>query len=128
MGLANFPYINEIIAKRRAIIDIYDESLSGVIQRPKKQESLEYNYAYYPVLFKDENKLLKVFDALRKEDIFPRRYFYPSLNNLPYLDRYQPCPISEDISSRIACLPLYPMLNYVDIERICNIIRKTING
>lgn len=124
MGLANFPYIDEIIEKRKAISNIYDNELENIVQIPKKQEFLKYNYAYYPVVFKSEEELIKIFNALNNEDIYPRRYFYPSLNKLPYLKDYKPCPISEDICSRIACLPLYPMIEPNIIRNICSIIKR----
>ena len=127
MGLANFPYINEIIENRKTISELYDKELEGIIQRPEKQSELQYNYAYYPIVFKNEEELLKAFKALNKEDIYPRRYFYPSLNTLPYIKEKQSCPISENICSRIACLPLYPDLSKENALRICKIIRGCIN-
>lgn len=126
MGLANIPYINKIISERKRISDLYDLLLQNIIKRPGKQEFLDYNYAYYPVLFNSEKELLNVFSALNKQGIYPRRYFYPSLNTLPYLNNKINCPISEDISSRIACLPLYVGLDDSDVERICSIIRGNI--
>ncbi len=128
MGLANLPYIKEIIEKRQKISQLYDNELEGIVQRPKAQEDLDYNYAYYPVLFKNETELLKVFEALHEEGIYPRRYFYPSLNKLSYLDTYDSCPISENICSRIACLPLYPTLELSVVEKICKIIKATISN
>ena len=125
MGLANFPYIADIIADRKRVCDKYDELLSGIIGRPARQIGLEYNYAYYPVVFKNEDELKRVFAALNAVDIFPRRYFYPSLNTLPYVNG-APCPVSQDIASRIACLPLYVGLENENIERICQIVRDTI--
>ncbi|WP_428048843.1 DegT/DnrJ/EryC1/StrS family aminotransferase [Candidatus Avelusimicrobium caledoniensis] len=126
MGLAILPHLAEIISKRKAICEMYDKELSGYVSRPKPQPDLQYNYAYYPVLFKDEQTLLRVFQALNKEQIYPRRYFYPSLNTLPYLEDKQACPVSEDICSRIACLPLYPKLPLEQVERICSIVRENI--
>lgn len=128
MGLANFSHIEEIIEKRMNISNLYDKLLQNVVTRPLQQEGLEYNYAYYPVLFKNEEELLKVFKTLEVENIYPRRYFYPSLNTLPYLEGYQDCPISENISSRIACLPLYPTLQLSDVERISKVIKAVVNG
>ncbi len=125
MGLANFPYINNIIADRKRVSDRYDELLFGCVGRPKCQLDLEYNYAYYPVVFKNETELLKVFSALNSLDIFPRRYFYPSLNNLPYINGDK-CPVSEDISKRIACLPLYVGLEEESIVKIVNTIKDNI--
>lgn len=123
MGLAVLPHLSEITAARKHICELYDRELTGIIDRPKPQKDLQYNYAYYPVLFKNETQLLRVFNALAKENIFPRRYFYPSLNTLPYLEEKIACPISEDICSRIACLPLYPGLADIDVLHIANTIK-----
>ena len=125
MGLANFPYIDKITADRMRVSETYDNLLGDCVGRPKAQTGLEYNYAYYPVVFKNENELLNVFSALNKEKIFPRRYFYPSLNKLPYVTGRE-CPISQDISSRIACLPLYVGLQNEVIEKIATIIKAKV--
>lgn len=126
MGLANYPYIGKILQERKAVSDMYDDMLKGLVRRPAHQAELEYNYAYYPVVFKDEAELLAVFKALNEQDIYPRRYFYPSLNKLPYISDAQPCPISEDITSRIACLPLYVGLQADTVNKICEIMKKVI--
>lgn len=121
MGLSNLPYVNDLINARKNISQFYDSLLKGKLQRPKIQADLEYNYAYYPVIFESEAHLLKVFEALNKEGISPRRYFYPSLNTLSYVQG-ESCAISEDISSKIACLPLYADLEESIIEKITSII------
>lgn len=125
MGLANLPYISQIIEERKNISAIYDKNLSDVLQLPKIQLELEYNYAYYPVVFKSEEQLLKIFKALNEENIFPRRYFYPSLNQLEYVDG-NCCPVSEDISLRIACLPLYAGLEKENTKKISKIIKDNL--
>ena len=126
MGLVNLPYIDQIISDRKRMSDLYDSELLGYVGRPQVQDGLEYNYAYYPVVFADESQLLRVFAALNASDIYPRRYFYPSLNKLPYVDGVS-CPVSEDIASRIACLPLYVGLSDEDMKLICKIIKVTLN-
>ena len=123
MGLSNLPYLSEIISERRKISELYDTYLENCLKRPAKQKDLMYNFAYYPVLFESETELKEVFNALSKDGIHPRRYFYPSLNKLPYLENTLDCPISEDIASRIACLPLFIGLELGTIEKICKIIR-----
>lgn len=122
MGLVNFEHLKEIVAVRKHICELYDSLLNGRLQRPKTQNGLEYNYAYYPVVFESEKELLAAFDRLAKIDVFPRRYFYPSLNKLPYLTAHYACPVSEDITTRIACLPLYVGLADADVERICGVL------
>jgi dTDP-4-amino-4,6-dideoxygalactose transaminase len=57
-----------------------------------------------------------------QNNIYPRRYFYPSLNTLPFLSGSNHCPVSEDISSRVLCLPLYHDLQPEEVERIAGFI------
>lgn len=124
MGLAIFPYISQIIERRKTISYLYDTFLKDNVQRPKEQKDLQYNYAYYPVVFKSEKELLNVFAILNENDIYPRRYFYPTLNKLPYIKETASCPISEDISLRIACLPLYPDLPDEQVKQISSLVIK----
>lgn len=126
MGLCNIKYINSIIERRKILTDKYDSLIGNMLERQDMIQNLDYNYAYYPVLFKFEESLLKVFASLKEHNIFPRRYFYPSLNTLPYLRKKYECPISEDIASRIACLPLYYDLKESDIIKIVEIIKHSL--
>ena len=126
MGLANLEYIDVNIQERKNLSYIYDENLKEIIARPKNIEGLEYNYIYYPVILKNEKETLSIIKKLNENDINPRRYFYPSLNTLEYIKDRGNCPISEDISRRILCLPLYNGLKEEDILRICKIIKEGI--
>lgn len=123
MGLCNIEYLPEIIEKRKIIAELYTSELKNIVAFPQEQKNLQHNFGYFPVLFENETELLHIFSVLAKEDIFPRRYFYPSLNTLPFIP-YQPCPVSENIASRIACLPLYSQLDHEDVLRICAVIKK----
>lgn len=124
MGLANLPHLNEIIAGRKKVCDHYDELLDQSFKRPTLSRDTTRNYAYYPVVFANEDQLLRTFERLHKANIFPRRYFYPSLNTISYVER-QDCPVSEDIAPRIACLPLYPGLEMKAIRKIARIINES---
>jgi dTDP-4-amino-4,6-dideoxygalactose transaminase len=84
---------------------------------------VEYNYAYFPIIFSSEDELIRVVDILKTNEINPRRYFFPALNTLPYID-YKPCPIAEDLSKRVICLPLFYDLSQGDQQRITEIILK----
>lgn len=128
MGLANFKYLPSIIESRKSVSQLYDKLLGDIIGRPYVPQDFEYNYIYYPVVFESEGQLLKVKDVLEGKNIFIRRYFYPSLNELKYLDAYDSCPISEDISKRIACLPLYVGLEKEVVVEICNIIKNSMKN
>ena len=124
MGLANLKYINEIIEERKKISKIYDEQLRGIVERPNEAKELEYNYIYYPIILKSEEQTLNIIKKLNEKQIYPRRYFYPSLNTLKYIKSKEKCPISEDVTKRILCLPLYNGLKENDVKNICNIIKN----
>lgn len=126
MGLCVLNHLDEIIEKRKRVHEMYTEMLDNYVTIPAFKDNVEYNYIYYPILFKDEKELLAVFEKLNKKGIFPRRYFYPSLNELPIFDSNVETPVSSDISKRIACLPMDTYLEKSDIELICNIIKENI--
>ena len=88
-------------------------------------EDVKPNYSYFPVLFASEEKLLSTRKSLNQAGIFPRRYFYPSLNELPYLKGLrQEVPVAESISRRILCLPLYHDLEMSVQDHIIEIVKK----
>lgn len=126
MGLVNLKHIDEIKINRKNIVNKYKKLLKGTgLHEVLYNKKTEYNNAYFPVLFRSETELLDVKKALEKEEIFPRRYFYPSLNTLPYVE-YMPCPISETVASRVLCLPLYNDLKLSDVEKIVEVIKLSI--
>lgn len=126
MGLAVFPYLEEIIFERKKVVEYYDSNLDfSRIRKIRIAENTDWNQSYYPVIFENEAQLLSVQDALNKMDIFPRRYFYPSLNKINYC-RGQSMPISESIAARILCLPLYLGLTEEELAVICMILKLNI--
>jgi len=127
MGLANLPYLPEILAVRKQQSFFYDVHLEKLeVQKLKIQNGSEFNYAYYPVIFKDEATTLKMKMALEAKEIMPRRYFYPSLSQLNYVEPY-PTPIADDIAKRILCLPLYHTLSEAEQLMIIRILLRTQN-
>ena len=126
IGLCVLPKIKNFIGLRKKASLYYDMYLenSGLVFQ-KIRNGTFYNYSYYPVLFRSKEQLIAVRDALNKQDIFPRRYFYPSLNNLNYVNRKQ-CPVTDDISQRVLCLPLYAGLSEKDIRLIMKILLNNI--
>ena len=124
MGLAVLPYVKKLIESRKQIVDLYNELLDfTLIKRICIRKNTEWNYSYYPVLFQNEDILLKVIEVLSNHQVFPRRYFYPSLNTLPFVDSVK-MPVSEDICKRVICFPLYSELRPEDVEFISRLINK----
>ena len=122
MGLANYNYIEEVVADRKRVTELYDANFRDTsLQLQNFQSNVKRNYSYYPVVLKTYEIMTNLQDKLKNNQINGRRYFYPSLNTLPYID-YRPCLLSEDIASRILCLPLYPGLHNDDVKRISEIV------
>jgi len=122
MGLSVLPYINEIICRRRQVCEKYAEMLSTKNTTALRlRDHTDWNYAYYPVLFPSESALLTAKGRLNEHQIFPRRYFYPSLNRLPYLEA-STMPVAEDVSRRVLCLPLSAELTDDNVDRIAQLI------
>ncbi len=117
MGLCVLDDIEEIKQKRKDILENYREKLKGLVRFQEQNENATENYSYFPVVFESEEQLLKAQKALNEQEIFPRRYFYPSLDTLTYIEPKQECTISRDISKRILCLPIYAELEK-DIQDI----------
>ena len=126
MGLAVLPHMETILAERKRVVDFYNENLDlSKIQTLKIRANTQWNYSYYPIVFEDEDTLLRVQKALNEEQIFPRRYFYPSLNTIDYLGK-QKMPVSESIASRVLCLPLFKELTEMELIKILDVIKKNI--
>jgi dTDP-4-amino-4,6-dideoxygalactose transaminase len=127
MGLAVLPYIDDIIKSRKTAVDYYNRNLNfGKLKTIKIRENTTWNYSYYPILLESEAQLLTVQKALNDADIYPRRYFYPSLNTIEFT-KGQSMPISEDVASRVMCLPLYAGLIDSELKQIVAIINHNVN-
>ncbi len=124
MGLCNLKYIEAIMASRKKQYLFYNDTLRNLnVEHQTIHKEATYNYSYYPILFKSEEQLLKTKAELETNWVYPRRYFYPSLSSLEYIEK-QNTPISDDISQRILCLPLYHNLTSEDQDYICRILLR----
>jgi dTDP-4-amino-4,6-dideoxygalactose transaminase len=125
MGLAVLKYSDDIKDKRKGVVDYYLSSIKfSIITNLRIREGTEWNYSYYPILFDTENQMLLIKSRLEEKGVFTRRYFYPSLNNLPFLKESNNCEISENIASRVLCLPCYYELSEKDQSLIVSIINE----
>ena len=124
MGLAVLPHLEFIIERRKAAVSEYKMNLlEGHVQYMHIREATDWNYSYFPVILPSEKILDLVVGALNAKAIYPRRYFYPSLNTLKYIEKTI-MPVSESISKRILCLPLSHDVESGVIEFIAAIINQ----
>jgi len=125
LGLANLKYYETILLDRKEKYNYYKDALKNKEYISFQKISLgECNYSYFPIILDSEERLLNLEQRLKENNIFARRYFYPSVNTYTKVVNYQSCPISEDISKRILCLPLYWELTIKEIDTIINFITK----
>jgi len=123
MGLCNLDEIDTILAQRKKNWKAYTNQLSDSFLFQHWNKASENNCAYVPLLLKSNTELLNIENRLNENKVFPRRYFYPSLDTLDYLQTNQACEISRNIADRILCLPNYHSLKYDEIEKIVKILK-----
>ena len=119
--------LEDNIAKRKHIVEVYDRELAEVKQLVllKKKENVKYNYGYYPIVVEgDEYSADELTEYLQKYEIYPRRYFYPAINDMPLFKDYNETPIAREISKKILCIPLYADLEEEQALFICSKIKE----
>lgn len=128
MGLCMLDEMEVIARKRKEVHKRYSEALGGLVPFQEQNESATQNHGYFPVILHSEAELLRVQQALQSQEIFPRRYFFPSLDTLGYIEPKQFCGHSRDISKRILCLPMYADLAEDEQKKIIAILTEALRG
>lgn len=134
IGLLSLEIVEEEIAKRKKVAEIYFELLKDIegIKVFNEFNGYEYNYAYFPVLI-DEKEFgagrEKVYEELKKNNIYARRYFYPLISNMPTYRslpsaRKENLPVANRIGEQVLCLPIYGDLKIEDVEKISQVINE----
>lgn len=132
MGLCNLRHLDSNMEERKHRVMRYRDNLSSIagIKICEYPEDVESNYAYFPVIIDEQEygcTRNEVYDELRKNHIFARKYFYPLTNSLTcYKGQFdvQQTPAAKHISERVLTLPLYPDLAIEDVDRICDILKQ----
>ncbi len=127
MGMAVLPHMEDLLAERLRLSQHYDGTLSPKLLRPRVPEGTGYNYAYYPIMARDIEQREALLEGLLSRGIHARRYFYPSLNTLPYVNGTS-SPNSESIATRVICLPLYTGMGKDDHQRVIEAVNEILSG
>jgi len=131
LGLLQLKHIHEALDRRREIDAAYRRLLSDVagIRCVAQETGVTPNFSYFPIMVdaafsrtRDE-----LYEKLKSEGIYARRYFYPLITNFPIYHRFtiagsKNLLVANDAAERILCLPIYPSLTDVEIERIVKVI------
>ena len=130
MGLCNLRHMDEIVLKRKAIVEQYRARLSNIegLQLNVIQKDVESNYAYFPIVVDEKSfgsSREEVMEYLAEHNVMVRKYFYPLTSSYQAFHRkydVHKTPVALHISKRILTLPLYPELSTEDVDRICDLI------
>ncbi|WP_455886678.1 DegT/DnrJ/EryC1/StrS family aminotransferase [Pseudomonas rustica] len=129
-GLVQLQHVERALARRQEIDLQYRNLLAnidGITCRPEA-EQYSANFSYFPILVNEHYPLARdaLYEALQAQGIFARRYFYPLLTDLAIYKnavRTFPLPVARRTAAQVICLPIYPDLQQVDIERVARVIR-----
>jgi dTDP-4-amino-4,6-dideoxygalactose transaminase len=133
-GLLQLKYVDSYIEGRKFIAGLYRENLKDVsgISFHNDMEGVSHGYPYFPVLIDESDYGLsrdKVYDVLKKHEIYGRRYFYPLISNFPTYRGLpsagkENLPVANRIAEQVICLPIYPDLEPAKVKEICNLLKN----
>ncbi|MFN8256695.1 MAG: DegT/DnrJ/EryC1/StrS family aminotransferase [Bacteroidales bacterium] len=132
-GLLQLKYIDQLIAERKQITELYRRLLKDVegIRVMPDIEGVEHNYSYFPVFVDDSYPVSRdqLYENLKLKNIFSRRYFYPLISDFSTyrgLPSSNPAnlPVASKIAGKVLCLPIYPGLELETVELICQLIKN----
>ncbi|WP_318357850.1 DegT/DnrJ/EryC1/StrS family aminotransferase [Enterobacter sp.] len=133
-GLLQLNYIDKALNDRAEIYRYYVELLQAELPQVdylQVPEGVEWNYAYLPIFIRPGLAASRdeVYQALRNQNIFTRRYFFPLISSFA-MYRHLPSAkadnlqVADAVSQSVLCLPVYPGLSREDQERIISVIAE----
>lgn len=130
MGLCNLEHIEEVMEKRKVCSEEYEKLLKPVkgIRLFGKSQDVDVNYGYFPILVEDDYPLSRneLYDLLRNNGIFSRKYFYPLTSDQEcFKDKYEKAELgnARELSRKVLVLPLYEGLTVENVHEIVRLIR-----
>lgn len=130
MGLCNLRHLDNALVRRKEIYDFYWEEVSGIegLTLLNENRDATRNYAYFPVLVEDSygSGRDELFERLRDNNIFARKYFYPlTADQACFKNKYRNADIgnARKLSRQILIIPLYEELGMGRAERIVGLLK-----
>jgi dTDP-4-amino-4,6-dideoxygalactose transaminase len=130
-GMLQLQHIDDVLKRRGEIDALYRDFLSGVegIHCLSNSGEACANYSYFPILVENEYPLERdgLYDLLKQNNIFARRYFYPLISEFP-MYRGLPSahrdnlPVATGAARKVLCLPIYPALSNEEVFAIADVI------
>ena len=132
LGLLQLQYYEGYKNKRKDISDYYKDAIHNVegIRSLQDVQGVIHNYSYFPI-FVDSDKFGKtrddVYEALKINNIYARRYFYPLISQFPtyrglHSANSDNLPVANNIAEQVICLPIYQDLEFDNIGKVISTI------
>ena len=132
-GLLGLKYINDNIAKRANVSNLYRQNLNnvkGITLMPVK-ENVRYTHSYFPIFVNEQEYGISrdaLYDKLKENNIFGRRYFYPLISNFPTYRGLPSAnkdnlPVATKMADSVICLPMHHGLTEEEVKKIIHIIQ-----
>lgn len=134
-GLLQLKHIDEAFNRRREIDVLYRTAFADLrgLSCLSAGSDVKVNYSYFPILVHSDFPLSRdqLYQKLKENNIYARRYFYPLISNFPmysHLDSAasENLSVATQAAEQIICLPIYPALTDADQQRIINLIRELV--
>ena len=134
LGILQIKHIVSNISKRKIIADLYRQDLKNIegISFLIENTNIEYNYSYFPIFINEKKYGLSrddLYNKLKENNIFSRRYFYPLISDFPaYRElpsaKKECLPVAHKISEEVICLPIYSELVRKNVNRVSELIKS----
>jgi len=133
-GLLQLKYIEDALAKRRRIADLYARQLRKIngIELLPSSEHTHSNASYFPILVADHYPQSRdeLYLKLKNHGINGRRYFYPLISDMPMYRGLASAaadnlPLAKEVAEKVLCLPIYPALTDLELQKIVTLIAES---
>ncbi|HEX8240190.1 MAG TPA: dTDP-4-dehydrorhamnose 3,5-epimerase [Allosphingosinicella sp.] len=137
LGVLQLRHFEEVRGARRRVDSLYRDALAGIggIECLAIPEGVEPNFSYFPIFVTPDFPISRdgLYERLKAEGVYARRYFYPLLSSLPMyggLPSAAPAnlPVATAAAEQILCLPIFPDLSDSDVDRVLSVIRRSARG
>lgn len=130
MGLCNLKHIDAAIEDRKLRYERYKELLKDVpgIRFFADDQRVKKNYGYFPILVGEECAIDRdeLYDRLRENNIYARKYFYPLTSEQAcFKNKYENVDLrnARELSEKVLTLPLYEKMDVRQLERIAGLVQ-----
>jgi perosamine synthetase len=132
LGLAQVERLDSLLAGRRRVADLYEETLAGVAgveTPPQGRGSERRSWFVYPVRLDPGADRDGTIERLAESGIASKAYL-PCLHLVPHLRELGygegDFPVAEEASSRSLALPFFPQMEEAQVARVCESLAQSL--